>query len=139
MAALFCSPSLDSSSYPPYSLSPLPSPPFPPVTAPQQSNAAPSASIALIRSHTSQVQRQDETEFRNFVVFMIKASCTRRFFPLAGFPANYKGTKAVSGIISAGWMSNHCEEQQNKLTDFSKFLHAVQNTLLGLVKHHGLA
>lgn len=36
-------------------------------------------------------------------------------------------------------MSNHCEEQQNKLNDFSKFLHAVQNTSLGLVKHHGLA
>lgn len=123
---------------PTISLTPLPS--LPPVTAPQQSNAAPSASIALIsRSHTSQVWRQDETEFGNFVVFMIKASCTCRFFPLAGFPANYKGTKAVSGIISAGWMSNHCEEQQNKLNDFSKFLHAVQNTSLGLVKHHGLA
>lgn len=123
---------------PTISLTPLPS--LPPVTAPQQSNAAPSASIALIsRSHTSQVWRQDETEFGNFVVFMIKVSCTCRFFPLAGFPANYKSTKAVSGIISAGWMSNHCEEQQTKLNDFSKFLHAVQNTSLGLVKHHGLA
>lgn len=54
-------------------------------------------------------------------------------------PASSKSTKAVSGIISAGWMSNHCEEQQTKLNDFSKFLHAVQNTSLGLVKHHGLA
>lgn len=67
---------------PTISLTPLPS--LPPVTAPQQSNAAPSASIALIsRSHTSQVWRQDETEFGNFVVFMIKASCTCRLFPLA--------------------------------------------------------
>ena len=140
MAALFCSPSLDSSSYPPYNLSPLLSPPFPLVTAPQQSNAAPSASTALLsRSHTSQVRRQDETEFGNFVVFVIKASCTRRFFPLAGFPSNYKSTKAVSCTTAAGWMSNHCEEQQNKLNDFSKFLHAVQNTLLLLVKHHGFS
>ena len=118
----------------------LPSPPFPLVTAPQQSNAAPSASTALLsRSHTSQVRRQDETEFGNFVVFVIKASCTRRFFPLAGFPSNYKSTKAVSCTTAAGWMSNHCEEQQNKLNDFSKFLHAVQNTLLLLVKHHGFS